>query len=172
MTATLSKALDTNVEVYPAQVLGRGYSNAELKLIKDVWAQTKVVAKEAMQLCLNLYDLKTEMDANDPDAGNNPTKGRFWTAFEQGDLPDYVTNSRKRAEEWLSAGAYARHPSLPGASGESLLNLSPSTVCKVSKISHPAAKKICTDHLKQHEFIGFDAANWLSRQDHDDDVLE
>ena len=75
MTATLSKAPDINVEAYPAQVLSRGYSNAELKLIKDVWTQTKVVAKEAMQLCLNLYDLKTEMDANDPDAGNNPTKG-------------------------------------------------------------------------------------------------
>jgi len=169
MTLTSS---NLTAETFPHQVLGRGYSNNELRLIKAIWTDTKQVAQQKMQLCLHLYELKQEMDANDPSAGKgNNGQSRFWTAFEQGDLPEYVINNRKRAEEWLTAAAFAASGQFPGASGNSLLALTPSTVCNLARISNPDALKIAEQHLKTHEFIGHDAANYLAKKDLDDEVL-
>ena len=42
----------------------------ELRLIKAIWTDTKQVAQQKMQLCLHLYELKQEMDANDPNVTN------------------------------------------------------------------------------------------------------
>ena len=57
-------------EIFPPAVLGRGYSNNELRLIKAIWTDTKQVAQQKMQLCLHLYELKQEMDTNDPNVTN------------------------------------------------------------------------------------------------------
>lgn len=161
-----------SAEAFPPAVLGRGYSDAELKLIKTIWTDTKQVAQQKMQLCIHLYELKQEMDANDPSAGKgNNGQSRFWTAFEQGDLPEYVVNNRKRAEEWLTAAAFAASGEFPGGSGNSLLTLTPSTVCNLARISNPDALKIAGQHLKTHEFIGHDAALYLAKKDLDDEVL-
>ena len=161
-----------SAEAFPPAVLGRGYSNSELKLIKAIWTDTKQVAQQKMQLCLHLYELKQEMDSNDPSAGKgNNGQSRFWTAFEQGDLPEYVTNSRQRTTEWLSAAEFASSGELTGAPANSLLALTPSTVCNLARISNPDALKIAEQHLKTHEFIGHDAALYLAKKDLDDEVL-
>lgn len=160
-------------EIFPPAVLGRGYSNNELRLIKAIWTDTKQVAQQKMQLCLHLYELKQEMDANDPSAGSgNNGQSRFWAAFEQGDLPEYVVNNRKRAEEWLTAAAFAASGEFPGASGDSLLVLTPSTVCNLARINNPKAKAIAEQHLQTHEFIGHDAASYLAKTTLDSDVLD
>lgn len=172
MTATLDKATDT-AETYPHAVLSRGYSNSELTLIKAIWTDTKQVAQQKMQLCIHLYELKQELDANDPSAGKgNNGQSRFWQAFEQGDLPEYVTSNRRRTEEWLSAAEFATSKEFRAAARNSLLALTPSTVCKISRIQHPVAKEILKQHLDQHDFIGKDAAGWLAKQDHNPDVLK
>jgi len=158
-------------QAFPPAVLGRGYSNTELKLIKSIWTDTKQVAQQKMQLCLHLYELKQEMDANDPHAGNDPQKSRFWGAFENGDLPEYVVNDPRRARDWIAAAEFATSGSLGGASPESLLALTPSTVCNLARISNPDALKIAEQHLKTHEFIGHDAASYLAKNDLDDEVL-
>mgnify|MGYP003649684124 FL=1 len=158
-------------QAFPPAVLGRGYSNAELKLIKAIWTDTKQVAQQKMQLCLHLYELKQEMDANDPHAGNDTTKSRFWGAFENGDLPEYVSNSPQRTREWLQAAEFATSGHLAGAPAESLLALTPSTVCKLARISNPDALKIAEQHLQAHEFIGHDAASYLAKNDLDEEVL-
>ena len=161
-------------QAFPPAVLGRGYSNAELKLIKVIWTDTKQVAQQKMQLCLHLYELKQEMDANDPNVtngGGGKGQTRFWAAFEQGDLPEYVTNSPQRTREWLGAAEFAKSGQLAGAPAGSILALTPSTVCKLARISNPDALKIAEQHLKAHEFIGHDAASYLAKNDLDDEVL-
>jgi len=158
-------------QAFPPAVLGRGYSNAELKLIKAIWADTKQVAQQKMQLCLHLYELKQEMDANDPGGSGTNKSSRFWAAFEQGDLPDYVTNSKPRTHEWLQAAEFATSNQMSGAPEFSLLALTPSTVCNLARISNPDALKIAEQHLKTHEFIGHDAALYLAKKDLDDEVL-
>jgi hypothetical protein len=168
-------------QAFPPAVLGRGYSNAELKLIKAIWTDTKQVAQQKMQLCLHLYELKQEMDANDPHAGpgGNGTKSRFWSEFEKkrqdnesSCLPEYVTDSKSRVCEWLNAAEFVASKSLSGASDNALLALTPSTVCKLARISNPDALKIAEQHLKAHEFIGHDAASYLAKNDLDGDVLD
>ena len=120
MTTTLSKPIDS-AEIYPHAVLSRGYSNAELTLIKAVWADTKQVAQQKMQLCIHLYELKKEMDANDPSAGKgNNGQSRFWQAFKLRDLPEYVTSSKPRVHEWLQAAEFATSKEMSGAPDNSL----------------------------------------------------
>lgn len=162
-------------EAFPPAVLGRGYSNAELKLIKAIWTDTKQVAQQKMQLCLHLYELKQEMDANDPNVtngGGGKGQTRFWAAFEQGDLPEYVTNSPQRTREWLAAAEFAQSGELAGAPAGSILALTPSTVCNLARISNPKAKAIAEQHLQTHDFIGHDAASYLAKNDLDGDVLD
>ena len=170
----MTTAIETTTESFPHAVLGRGYSSRELALIKDIWNDTKQVAQQKMQLCVHLYELKQEMDANDPNAGagGNGTKSRFWAAFEQGDLPEYVASKRQRAEEWLMAAEFAASGSFPGASGNALLALTPSTVCNLARIDNPKAKAIAEQHLQVHEFIGHDAASYLCKNNLDDEVLD
>lgn len=156
----------------PAAVTRKGYSSKELKLIKTIWDDTKVVAQSKMQLCIDLWELKQELDTNDPDAGNSPTKSRFWTAFEQKDLPDYVIYHRSSAKEWLLAAEFAKSGDLDGAPSKSLLALTPSTVCNLSRIQHPKAKAIAEHHLQVHEFIGHDAASYLAKSELDEEVLD
>ena len=163
-----------SAETFPHQVLGRGYSNNELRLIKAIWTDTKQVAQQKMQLCLHLYELKQEMDANDPNVtngGGGKGQTRFWAAFEQGDLPEYVTNSPQRTREWLAAAEFAQSGQLAGAPAGSILALTPSTVCNLARITNPDALKIAEQHLKTHEFIGHDAASYLAKKDLDDEVL-
>lgn len=38
----------TTTEAFPPAVLGRGYSDAELVLIKTIWTDTKQVAQQKM----------------------------------------------------------------------------------------------------------------------------
>ena len=172
MTATL-KENETVVEQFPSKVLSRGYSDAELNLIKMIWTDTKEVAQSKMQLCIHLYELKQELDNNDPSAGKgNNGQSRFWAAFEQGDLPEYVTNSPQRTREWLQAAEFVSSGEMAGAPANSLLALTPSTVCNLSRIAHPTAEEIAVQHLRDHDFIGHDAASWLSRKDLDGRVLD
>lgn len=174
MTTTLSKEAHTG-EAYPHAVLGKGYSNNELKLIKAIWADTKVVAQSKMQLCIDLYQLKQELDANDPNAGNGGAKGsvsRFWKAFEEGDLPEYVTGNRPRVAEWLQAAEFATTRPLSGAPDKALLALTPSTVCNLSRIKHPRAAELAAHHLELHDFIGHDAASYLAKTDLQEKVLD
>jgi len=157
----------------PAAVTRKGYSSKELKLIKTIWDDTKVVAQSKMQLCIDLWELKQELDSNDPShgAGNNG-KSRFWTAFEQKDLPEYVVGNRGSVEDWLLAAEFTQSGSLPGAPGNALLALTPSTVCRLSRIQHPKAKAIAEHHLQVHEFIGHDAASYLAKSELDEEVLD
>ena len=160
-------------QAFPPAVLGRGYSNAELKLIKSIWTDTKQVAQQKMQLCIHLYELKQEMDANDPSAGKgNNGQSRFWGAFQNGDLPEYVVNKRSSVKEWILAAEFAKSGELAGAPSNSLLALTPSTVCNLARISNPKAKAIAEQHLQTHEFIGHDAASYLAKNDLDGDVLD
>jgi hypothetical protein len=169
-------------QAFPPAVLGRGYSDAELNLIKAIWADTKQVAQQKMQLCIHLYELKQEMDANDPNVtngGGGKGQTRFWSEFEkkrQGNesscLPEYVTDSKPRACEWLQAAQFAMSGQLSGASDSSLLSLTPSTVCNLARISNPKAIKIAKQHLQAHEFIGHDAASYLAKNNLDGDVLD
>ena len=163
-----------SAEAFPHQILSRDYSDNELRLIKDIWADTKQVAQKKMQLCLHLYELKQEMDLNDPNVtSGSGGKGqtRFWTAFERGDLPEYVSNNRRSAEHWLTAAAFAVSGELRGAPRGSILALTPSTVCNLARIKHPEAKAIAEQHLRTHDFIGHDAAAYLAKTDLDNDVL-
>ena len=162
-------------EIFPPAVLGRGYSNNELRLIKAIWTDTKQVAQQKMQLCLHLYELKQEMDTNDPNVtngGGGKGQTRFWAAFEQGDLPEYVTNSPQRTREWLAAAEFAQSGKLAGAPAGSILALTPSTVCNLARINNPKAKAIAEQHLQTHEFIGHDAASYLAKTTLDSDVLD
>jgi hypothetical protein len=158
----------------PAAVTRKGYSSKELKLIKTIWDDTKVVAQSKMQLCIDLWELKQELDSNDPNVGSggNGTKSRFWSAFEQKDLPEYVVGNRSSVEDWLLAAEFTKSGSLPGAPCNALLALTPSTVCNLSRIQHPKAKAIAEHHLQVHEFIGHDAANYLAKTELDDEVLD
>jgi len=158
----------------PAAVTSKGYSSKELKLIKTIWDDTKVVAQSKMQLCIDLWELKQELDSNDPNVGSggNGTKSRFWSAFEQKDLPEYVVGNRSSVEDWLLAAEFTKSGSLPGAPCNALLALTPSTVCNLSRIQHPKAKAIAEHHLQVHEFIGHDAANYLAKTELDDEVLD
>ena len=169
-------------QAFPPAVLGRGYSDAELNLIKAIWADTKQVAQQKMQLCIHLYELKQEMDANDPNVtngGGGKGQTRFWSEFEKkrqdnesSCLPEYVTDSKPRVCEWLNAAEFVASKSLSGASDNALLALTPSTVCKLARISNPDALKIAEQHLQAHEFIGHDAASYLAKNNLDGDVLD
>ena len=175
VTTTLTKTTDNAGELFPHAILGKDYSNNELNLIKAIWTDTKVVAQSKMQLCIDLFNLKQELDAHDPNAnGGNGGKGqtRFWKAFEEGDLPEYVCAQRQRAVEWLAAAEFATSGQLTGAPVSSLLALTPSTVCKLSRIQHPKATELAAHHLQVHDFIGHDAAAYLAKSDLKSAVLD
>ena len=167
--------LATPTDSTPAAVTCKGYSSKELKLIKTIWDDTKVVAQSKMQLCIDLWELKQELDSNDPnvtDGGGGKGQTRFWRAFEQGDLPEYVVKNRGNVQDWLQAAEFTQSGELSGAPDSSLLALTPSTVCRLSRIQHPKAKSIAEQHLRVHDFIGHDAANYLAKTELDDEVLD
>jgi len=175
VTTTLTKTTDNAGEVFPHAILGKNYSSNELKLIKAIWTDTKVVAQSKMQLCIDLYSLKQELDAHDPNAnGGNGGKEqtRFWQAFEQGDLPEYVVSNRGSVKDWLQAAEFATSGQLAGAPASSLLVLTPSTVVRLSRIQHPKATELAAHHLQMHDFIGHDAAAYLAKSDLKSAVLD
>ena len=100
------------------------------------------------------------------------TKGRFWSAFENGDLPEYVTNSRQRTTRNGLQRLSLQPWFIDRAPVNALLALTPSTACNLARIKHPKAKAIAEQHLQAHEFIGHDAASYLAKTDLDDDVLD
>ena len=107
--------LATPTDSTPAAVTCKGYSSKELKMIKSIWDDTKQVAQSKMQLCIDLWELKQELDSNDPnvtDGGGGKGQTRFWRAFEQGDLPEYVVGNRGSVKDWLQAAEFTQSGSL------------------------------------------------------------
>ena len=160
-----SSELTTRLETAPVK-FNKTYSKKEELLIKRVWVSAQAVAKNQMQLAFDLLDLKAEMDKKDPNASRGPGTSRFWDCFASGDLPEYVTKKRGTAHEWLQAAEYVRGNNLSGAS-DKLEALTPSTVCLIERIDkasdeRPLALEIVKRHLKDHDFIGHDAASLLA----------
>jgi hypothetical protein len=153
-------------------VLRARYSSKELKLIKNIWVDTQVVARSKTKLALDLLTLKQELDKDDPHAGNEPTgKCRFWAAFEAGDLPQIGGNPRVRVAELLQAATFIKSGSLSGASDKYLEALTPSTLCALSRVTNTAAITLVERHLKEHGFIGHDAASFLAKAQEEATVI-
>jgi hypothetical protein len=154
-------------------VLRARYSSKELKLIKNIWVDTQVIARSKTKLALDLLTLKQELEAEGPaiEGANGRPPSRFWAAFEAGDLPSLGADSRRRAAELLEAAEFITSGVLCEAPRKTLEALTPSTLCNLSRVTNTAALALVERHLKAHGFIGHDAASFLAKAQEEATVI-
>jgi hypothetical protein len=154
-------------------VLRARYSNKELKLIKDIWADTQVVARSRTKLALDLLELKQEMDKDDPNRNGGGTEEltKFWTAFGNGDLPQIGSDSRASVHVLLQAAKFLQSGTAYTRVYAALESLTPKTLCNLSRVTNSAAITLIERHLEVHGFIGHDASAFLAKAQEEATVI-
>lgn len=140
-----------------------GYSDKELSLIAYCWQDSQEINRSKVSLAQHLWQLKQEMDANDPHVGNSPTKSRFWTAFEAGHLPLQGDKGRQSVHTCIKAAQWLASRDLSNPSDNSFSNLAPATICEISTLDEPA-QKVVLQSVESCEFIGVAAVRLLSSE--------
>lgn len=164
MTATLTKPSELATVALEDELEAAGYSDKELNLISYCWQDSLEINRSKISLAQHLWQLKQEMDANDPSAGaGNNGKSRFWSAFESGHLPLQGDKGRKSLETCLTAAKWLASREFPNPSGNSLANLAPATICEISGMPEPA-QEIVLESVQSCEFIGVAAVRLLAAE--------
>lgn len=154
-------------------VLRARYSNKELKLIKNIWADTQVVARSKTKLALDLLILKQELEAESPDTKgvNGRPPSRFWNAFDAGDLPQIGADSRASVHVLLQAAQFLTSRVSYTRVHKTLESLTPKTLCNLSRVTNSAAIALIERHLEVHGFIGHDASAFLAKAQEEATVI-
>jgi len=153
-----------------ADLKAEGFSDTEINLIGQCWQSASHASAARTQLAIKLYELKKEMDANDPSAGrggevgyHGTKKSRFWSAFEQGKLPLQGDKSRQTVDTYLKAAAFLASKPFSDTLGNGLQNLGPSTICLIQNLSGDALR-IVEKQLAHTDFIGIAAVRLIAAE--------
>lgn len=163
MMATLSKPSELATVALEDELAAAGYSDKELNLISYCWQDSLEINRSKISLAQHLWQLKQEMDANDPNAGNSPTKSRFWSAFEAGHLPLQGDKGRTSVKTCLQAAQWLASRDLANPLANSFGNLAPATICEISGMPEPA-QELVLESVQSCEFIGVAAVRLLAAE--------
>lgn len=168
MITSMAKPNELTAIVFIDELATAGYSDKELSLIDYCWQDSQQINRSKMSLAQHLWQLKQEMDANDPKAnggnGGRHSQTRFWAAFEAGHLPLQGDAARTSVKNCLTAAQWLHdhHADLTGQ-GVDQLNLAPSTVCEIAGLDKPA-QEVVLESVQSCEFIGVAAVRLLANE--------
>lgn len=157
MTATLTKPTPLPVDLPAGE-----YTDHQINLLVACWQDAAVASKSRTDLALHLYELKQDLDSNDPAAGTSPTKSRFWSLFEAGALPYQGDKGRASIETAITAAKWLTGADFPNPLGKSLRNLAPATIVEIKNLSDDA-RQVVYRNLESSEFIGVAAVRLLAK---------
>lgn len=163
MVATLSKPSELVTVALEDELAAAGYSDKELNLISYCWQDSLEINRSKISLAQHLWQLKQEMDANDPNVGNSPTKSRFWSSFEAGHLPLQGDKGRRSVHTCITAAQWLASRDLCNPSHNSFGNLAPATICEISGMPEPA-QELVLESVQSCEFIGVAAVRLLAAE--------
>lgn len=164
MMATLTKPSELATVALEDELAAAGYSDNELNLISYCWQDSLEINRSKISLAQHLWQLKQEMDANDPSAGaGNNGKSRFWSAFESGHLPLQGDKGRRSVHTCLTAAQWLASNELCNPSHNSFGNLAPATICEISGMPMPA-QELVLESVQSCEFIGVAAVRLLAAE--------
>lgn len=164
MMATLTKPSELATVALEDELAAAGYSDKELNLISYCWQDSLEINRSKISLAQHLWQLKQEMDANDPSAGaGNNGKSRFWSAFESGHLPLQGDKGRSSVKTCLQAAEWLAARELANPLANSFGNLAPATICEISGMPEPA-QELVLESVQSCEFIGVAAVRLLAAE--------
>jgi len=140
-----------------------GYSDKEINLIGYCWKDAEAINKDKTSLAMHLWELKQEMDANDPNAGHSSTKSRFWAAFEAGHLPYAGDKGRSSTHTCLAAAQFLESTHLSKGLDKSLRNLAPATLYEISNLEDDA-QQLVYKSVESSDFIGVAAVRLIANE--------
>lgn len=166
MMATLTKPSELATVALEDELAAAGYSDKELNLISYCWQDSLEINRSKISLAQHLWQLKQEMDANDPNAnggnGGRNKQTRFWAAFEAGHLPLQGDKGRQSISTCLNAAQWLASRKLSNPS-DSFANLAPATICEISGMPEPAQEVVLAS-VQSCEFIGVAAVRLLAAE--------
>ena len=144
-----------------------GYSDKEISLIGYCWKDAEAINKDKTSLAMHLWELKQEMDANDPREDARNVKSRFWAAFDAGHLPYAGDKGRTSTETCLKAAQFIESALFPKDLGDSLRNLAPATLYEISNLEDEA-QQLVYKSIESSDFIGVAAVRLIAHEaEHD-----
>lgn len=164
MVASLAKATELAAVVLDEDLSTAGYTEKELTLISYCWQDSQQINRSKISLAQHLWQLKQEMDINDPSAGaGNNGKSRFWLAFEAGHLPLQGDKGRSSVKTCLQAAEWLASRELANPLANSFSNLAPATICEIAGMDEPA-QEVVLESVQSCEFIGVAAVRLLANE--------
>ena len=144
-----------------------GYSDKEISLIGYCWKDAEAINKDKTSLAMHLWELKQEMDANDPREDARNVKSRFWAAFDAGHLPYAGDKGRRSTETCLTAAQFLESGLLRKDLRDSLCNLAPATLYEISNLEDEA-QDLVFKSVESCDFIGVAAVRLIAHEaEHD-----
>lgn len=167
MTVALSKPAELATIALDDELAAAGYSDKELSLISYCWEDSQQINRSKVSLAQHLWQLKQEMDANDPNAnggnGGGHKQTRFWAAFDAGHLPLQGDKGRRSIHTCITAAQWLASRELCNPLHTSFSNLAPATICEISGMSEPA-QEVVLESVQSCEFIGVAAVRLLANE--------
>lgn len=167
MTAAMAKPAELAAIVLVDELATAGYSDKELSLIDYCWQDSQQINRSKISLAQHLWQLKQEMDANDPHAnggnGGGHKQTRFWAAFEAGHLPLQGDKGRQSIHTCIKAAQWLESKELSNPSDTSFANLAPATICEIAGMDEPA-QQVVLESVQSCEFIGVAAVRLLANE--------
>ena len=156
-----------DINTTKSNVLPVVLSNADLtahqhQLLTDACQSFKQSNNARLQCAFALWELKNDLDANDPNAtegGGGRGATKFWQLFEDGALPFSGSSGRTSVETALQAADWVNNE-LPKELGGSFNRLAPATIVEIKALNEPT-RQIVYDNLASSDFIGVAAVRLL-----------
>jgi len=167
MVVTITKPAELATIALDDELAAAGYSDKELNLIGYCWQDSQEINRSKISLAQHLWQLKQEMDANDPHAnggnGGGHKQTRFWAAFEAGHLPLQGDKGRQSVHTCIKAAQWLASRELSNPLDTSFSNLAPATICEISGMDEPA-QEVVLESVQSCEFIGVAAVRLLAAE--------
>lgn len=163
MTSTLTK---TNV--LPVVLSDVDLTEHQHQLLTNAWQNFKRSNNHRLQCAFALWELKNDLDANDPNAGQGGGDGtgqgqrtKFWQLFEDGALPFAGNSGKSSVKTALQAAEWVTDAKAKGLAF-AFDRLAPATIVEIKALGEPT-RQIVYDNLASSDFIGVAAVRLLKQ---------
>jgi hypothetical protein len=143
-----------------------GYSDKEISLIGYCWKDAEAINKDKTSLAMHLWELKQEMDANDPREDARNVKSRFWAAFDAGHLPYAGDKGMVSVHTCLRAASFLEDIAADLSFkylNDKLRNLAPATLYEISNLEGEA-QDLVFKSVESCDFIGVAAVRLIAHE--------
>ena len=160
MTATLVK-----LNVLPVVLSDADLTEHQHQLLTDAWQNFKKSNNHRLQCAFALWELKNDLDANDPNGGKGGGDGsgqqqsKFWQLFNDGALPFSGSSGRSSVFTALEAAEWVTEAKSKGLD-LALDRLAPATIVEIKALGE-SARQVVYDNLASSDFIGVAAVRLL-----------